>query len=305
MDENQPMDPPDGGAVIPEVPPAARPEGRADRRALLLIGAMLLASLVVEGVTQRSEAARVGSPVTWQETWLSEATSHLAILLLAPLLPLLLDRFPLPGESWLRSGSAHVAGAVAFSAAHVGAMFMARVLAFPAVVGFAYRPNLFAPAHFVYELRKDVLTYAMLLVAFVLLRSVEQRREDAQAALQQARRDHRLTLRSGSATFVLDAEAVLWARAAANYVEVATAGRTYLARITLKRLEELLRAAGDRHVRVHRSHLVNAAEIREVVPTGEGDLRLTLSDGSVTPGSRRYRDRLLAAIEAAPTARDA
>jgi DNA-binding LytR/AlgR family response regulator len=66
--------------------------------------------------------------------------------------------------------------------------------------------------------------------------------------------------------------------------------------MTLRRLEGLLLAAGDRHMRVHRSYVVNVGEVREVTPSGEGDLRLTLSDGTVAPGSRRYRERLLAAI---------
>lgn len=292
----------DTGDGFPETGPegSRAADRRADRRALLLIGAMLVVSAVVGGTTLRSEAVRTRSPITWQETWLLVTTSHAAILALAPLLPLLLDRFPLPGDDWRRSLPAHLLGVLAFSALHVASMLAARRLLFPVVVGSPYPVDLFAPAHLVYELRKDAYTYALLLVGFVLMRSVEQRRLEAEAALHTARRRHSLTLRSGGTAFVVDAGEVLWARAAANYVEVAVHGRTHLARMTLKRLEELLRAAGSSHLRVHRSHVVNVDAVTEVRPTGDGDLRLTLSDGTVAPGSRRYRDRLLAALEQRP-----
>lgn len=276
----------------------ARTENAADRRAVLLIAAMLLASCVVNGTTRQAEALRARSPVTWQEIWLLEATSHLAILLLLPLLPRILDRFPIPTAAWGRTVPGQLAGLLAFSGLHVAAMFVLRRTLFETLVGFPYPLNLFAPAAFLYELRKDSLTYAMLLVAFVLMRSIGGRRAQA-AALQDARRDHKLTLRSGGSAFVVTAAEVLWARAAANYVEVVTAGRTYLARMTLGQLEALLIAAGGRHLRVHRSHLVNLDALREVHPTGEGDVRLLLSDGTLVPGSRRYRQRLLLALEGA------
>ena len=51
--------------------------------------------------------------------------------------------------------------------------------------------------------------------------------------------------------------------------------------------------AGVDAVRTHRSFLVNRAAITETVPTGEGDVRILLSDGSEVPGSRRYREGLV------------
>ena len=45
-------------------------------------------------------------------------------------------------------------------------------------------------------------------------------------------------------------------------------------------------------VRVHRSRIVNRARIRAVKPTPSGDIELTLDDGGVIAGSRRYREGL-------------
>ncbi|MBC7769500.1 MAG: LytTR family transcriptional regulator, partial [Phycisphaerales bacterium] len=57
------------------------------------------------------------------------------------------------------------------------------------------------------------------------------------------------------------------------------------------------RLAARGFVRVHRSRLVNRARIGAIKPTPSGDVEITLDDGRILAGSRRYR----AALEAAPT----
>ena len=66
--------------------------------------------------------------------------------------------------------------------------------------------------------------------------------------------------------------------------------RTLLARGTLAAFEE--RLAGRGFVRIHRSRLVNRARVAAFKPTPSGDLEITLDDGSVIGGSRRFRDAL-------------
>jgi DNA-binding LytR/AlgR family response regulator len=85
---------------------------------------------------------------------------------------------------------------------------------------------------------------------------------------------------------------VEWAKAADNYVEVKANGVTHLARMTLAALETQLRLAGIDAVRVHRSYVVNRAWISEIIPSGDGDFRIRMSDGSELRGSRRYRENL-------------
>jgi DNA-binding LytR/AlgR family response regulator len=75
-------------------------------------------------------------------------------------------------------------------------------------------------------------------------------------------------------------------------VEVKANGETHLARATLGAIENQLADAGASAVRVHRSWVVNADHIKKIDPTGEGDVRIEMNDGTVAPGSRRYRDRL-------------
>ena len=121
------------------------------------------------------------------------------------------------------------------------------------------------------------------------------RQLEAEVARAEARQTHRLTLKCGGRTLRIAADEFRAAQAAGNYVEIRLAGGEHLARSTLTELERQLSEAGIDAVRVHRSWLVNRDAIREIAPTGEGDVAITLDTGAKVPGSRRYRDRLDAA----------
>ncbi len=77
-------------------------------------------------------------------------------------------------------------------------------------------------------------------------------------------------------------------------------GTMHLARATLASIERQLEDAGARAARVHRSWIVNTDQIVKTEPTGEGDVRIEMTDGTIIPGSRRYRDRLPSGAQTAP-----
>ncbi len=85
---------------------------------------------------------------------------------------------------------------------------------------------------------------------------------------------------------------MVFAKAADNYVEIYAGGTPQLIRMSLAASEERLREQGPNYARVHRSYLVNTAQIRSIVPTGEGDASILLANGATIPGSRRYRENL-------------
>jgi DNA-binding LytR/AlgR family response regulator len=143
-----------------------------------------------------------------------------------------------------------------------------------------------------YEYRKDAATYATFVLMLHLFRSVAEYKREAEAARLDAKKGGRITLKSGGRRIILDASAVEWARAADNYVEVKANNASHLARITLAALEAQLRLAGVDAARVPRSYVVNQARISEIIPSGDGDFRIRMSDGSELRGSRRYRDNL-------------
>jgi two-component system LytT family response regulator len=79
--------------------------------------------------------------------------------------------------------------------------------------------------------------------------------------------------------------------AADNYVELHTATKSWLDRITLAAF--LAHPAARGFVRVHRGHAVNIDRIARIEPIGKGDAELTLTSGRCVRVSRRYRDALL------------
>ncbi|WP_379062400.1 LytTR family DNA-binding domain-containing protein [Mesorhizobium sp. UC22_110] len=223
------------------------------------------------------------------------------IVILVPLVALWERRFRLAIAGLPRAIVVHVIGSIVFSALHVAGMVLLRKVVFAIALGQAY--NFFDEplTDLAYEYRKDALTYATILLMLTLVRGIEFNRPHSRRERQSE--PARLTLKSGGRTILLDAHAVEWARAAANYVDVHARGSTHLARISLSALEAQLREAGVDAVRVHRSWIVNRAKIVEIVPLGDGDVRIRTGEGAEIRGSRRYRHLLDAADAAKPDAR--
>jgi len=214
------------------------------------------------------------------------------LLALVPLVALLERRFPFTPETWRTAILWHLLGSIVFSACHILGMAALRGLAWAVIYGapYTYFSDFWSDA--VYEYRKDVLPYALIVLMLSLTRALEESRREAAAARAEARVSGRLTLKTGGRTLFLDARSLDWANAAGNYVEIRANGATHLARIGLTALEQQLGAAGVDVARVHRSRLVNRAKVREVAPVGDGDFRITMTDGSELRGSRRFRDAL-------------
>jgi LytTr DNA-binding domain len=268
--------------------PEIEADRRADRKTWIYFGCFLFASFLVESLSDQYELMRNGAAQP-NLPWLSQATSHGVILALTPFITFMLSRFPLSAGRWRSNLAVHAAATLLFSVVHILAMVALRKLLCPVFFGFSYEFGLADLSVWLYEFRKDVLSYTLIAAIFWMNRLAEQRALDVRAARRDATDLHRLTLKSGGRSYFVNAPDVVWAKAAGNYVEVVAAGKTYLARLTLTELARLLDAAGGRHVRVHRSHIVNLDRVQEIEPTGEGDVTLRLDTGDQVPGSRRYR----------------
>jgi hypothetical protein len=269
-----------------------RIDRRVARRALLVAALFFPLVGAINAVSFLTDAERLGLGVDPREPWILEATSVAVLVALVPLIALLERRFPIEAEGWPRRLAIYVAASVLFSALHVAGMIVLRKLAFPLFLG---RPYSFFDEplrDLVYEYRKDLLPYAALVLVLSLFRSLEEHRREAEAARADARTTGKLTLKSGGRTIFLDARSFETAAAAGNYVELRANGTTHLVRIGLAALGAQLAEAGIETVRIHRSHLVNAAKVAEISPARDGDFRVRMADGSELRGSRRFRHLL-------------
>ena len=263
--------------------------GRIAWRAFTIAAIFFPVFGLVNAMSLITEAARAGASLDPRQPFILELTSAAALLAAFPFVALMERRLPLNGETWKRALLAYALGSVVFSALHVGIMILLRETAFALLLGQDYSFFDDFARDSLYEYRKDLLPYAAMIVVLGLVRQVEESRLEAEASRADARDTGRLTLKSGGRTFWLDARSLDWAIAAGNYVELRANGKTHLVRISLSALADQLREAGVDIARIHRSRLVNRARVAEILPTGDGDFRVTMIDGSELRGSRRFR----------------
>jgi len=263
----------------------------------MILFAVLFALATVDNVfTVIADNARHGHllPVWEPSVW--EVSSNLVQWALVPGVAWWLGRFPLVRDRWRRSVPAHLLAIPVYSVTHTACMVLLRKLGYRLM----HSQYEFGPLwiNWVYELRKDALTYCLIVGALIAFRTYG-RWLDSQTPAPPAPDDPplpaqvplgRLLVRKRNREFILDPCDIDRIDADGNYVVVHAGGESYRLRDSLEGLARRLGA--QRFARVHRAHVVNIDRIREIQPWDHGDYRILLKDGSFVNFSRRYRSRL-------------
>ena len=292
-------------------------------RAQMAFFAVMLSAIAISNVfTAIADRARDGVHLTTWEPLSWEFSSVVCIWLLIPAIGWWVRQFPLVHGGWPRSLPAHLLATLPFSLAHVGGMVTLRTVVYR-LMGSQYQFGPWWPT-WLYEYRKDFVTYWLTLVcilAFRLYGLWRDARESATAvpprqrsaandlavndpAANEPRANEsepsdpaaaeapleRLVVRKLNREYIIAIADVDRVEADGNYVMVYAQGSAYPRRESLTALEKKLDSR--RFVRVHRGHLVNVDRIREIQPWDHGDYRLVLQDGTCVNLSRRYRARL-------------
>lgn len=255
--------------------------GRREGRFWLVMLAIMAVVVVFDVLNVAHDRAELGAPVPLWEPAVWEVSSVAVILAMVPAVLWLTRRTLLrPGAGWRRI-AVHLPAALAFSLVHVTAMGVVRGAVYR-LSGARYDP-LGPLAEWPYELRKDLLVYAAIVGLYWLWN-----RGPASAAMEPpAAEPAVLEVRDGARRHLIPLADIGWLEAAGNYVEVHAGAKTVLHRAALSRLEQELAPAG--FVRIHRSRLVNRAQVAEIATRPSGDFEAVLRDGARLAGSRRYR----------------
>jgi len=104
------------------------------------------------------------------------------------------------------------------------------------------------------------------------------------------RRLSRFAIRSAERTIFVPVQAVDWIEASQNYVCLHVGEARHLVHVSMNSLEAALDP--DCFLRVHRSHIVNLARIRQVWSLVRGQHVIELASGARVPSGRTYGDRL-------------
>lgn len=140
------------------------------------------------------------------------------------------------------------------------------------------------------ELIRSRQTEAVQARLAALLEMLRQPREEAHA-------QDRILIKDGGEIVFLKADEIDWIEAEGDYMKYHTAGKSYLQRETMSRLEARLPAG--KFVRIHRSTIVNLDRVRKLSPTFIGDYAVVLHDGMKLKLSRGYYDRLAELLDKA------
>ena len=247
-----------------------------------LTGAAIVAALVggsnainVLTITHDMPAVGLAGPIVWEG---SSALSTLCLLWIPWLAVMRIP--PTVRPRWLLLF--HPIIAVLFSAAHVAGFVLLRKAAyFLAGSDYDFGPIV---TGFFYEVRKDVFSY--LVFAAIFWASARLIERPSLPPVGNAQFD----IRDGARIIRVRLDDILAVASAGNYVEfVLRDGRKPLMRSALAAMESELGPRG--FLRIHRSWLVNAAQVTGLKPEGSGDYAVELGTLSV-PLSRRFPDAL-------------
>jgi len=258
----------------------------ADRRAALKAYAAFALLILVNNTANVFSAMRdraaMGHPIAMVEPAIWEASSAFGFLAFAPVVYLAARLAPPRAGGWLRFVLVHPPASALFSALHILTMSLTRFGVY-ALAGGQYRGRLF---DFVYEYRKDIPAYIIIVGLIWMFRALERL-----AAQAQGQDSPSLDIKDGPRLIRSPIADIVAVSSAGNYVEVVLAdGRRPLMRSTLVATEAKLAPHG--FLRTHRSWLVNPARVRELTAAGSGDFIVRLDGGAEVPLSRRFRDTL-------------
>ena len=255
--------------------------------AYIVLAAATVAIGTVNVLSVVDERVWMDRPIEWWRPAVWEGTSGTVLMALAWLPMLAILRFPLSGPNRLRNLAVHAALTLPFSIVHVALMVVLRQQAY-ALAGDTYSfDDGLDP--WLYEYRKDVLSYALYAATFWLTARLMGEAPAETAPIETAADS--IVIDEGQRLLRVPPNAILGIRSSGNYVEfVLDDGRRPLMRATLASLGAQL--AGKGFVRTHRSWLVNRARVAQIVAEGSGDYGLTLDDGTSVPLSRRYPEAL-------------
>jgi hypothetical protein len=178
----------------------------------------------------------------------------------------------------------HLPVGIVYALCHVSLFVGLRKLIYWGLGG-TYVYGAFLP-HFLYELRKDALGYALFIAGFALIEHLLRQQQRIETPGQSLTFD----IRDGAKITRVSLSDILAVTSAGNYVEfVLSDGRRLMMRSPLSALERTLGGRG--FLRTHRSWLVNATRMTALTPEGSGDYTVEL-ETLRAPLSRRFPEAL-------------
>lgn len=234
------------------------------------------------------EHARIGEPIpAWQPlTW--EYTSGLASLCLIPLVLMLDRRLPFRTGNWKRVLLVHALATVPFSLLHTAGMVALRKSVYWLAGSHYDFGNI--PVEILYEYRKDVRSYFLIVAAIYAYRMFRANLTGAHyMAGKKPEQPAKVLVKHRGLVHRISAQDVDWVEAAGNYVILHTGETSHPLRDTMKGIGDRL---GKSFCRIHRSTIINLDRVASTLAAPGGDSLVRLEDGTELRCSRTMRPTL-------------
>lgn len=266
----------------------------------LWAGFLLVATLTNTWITAIDAARNEIALASWEPlVW--EATSNIVQGLMIPIILLFDRQFPIGSGTWRRNLAAHALFTVAYSLAHVGAMYWLRVMTYDWIGGTAGYLWSHWWREFGYEYLKDFRTYFFFIALIYLYRFVLRRWHGEAEFLSEGGEEteirpitDRFLIKKLGREFLVRSDHIDRIEAAGNYVNLHVGKRVYPLRETMTGISARLAERGFQ--RVHRSAIVNLDRVSEILTFDSGDGEVRLESDVRVPLSRRYRKQLRARL---------
>ena len=256
---------------------------------LAIATAWVLVQGVVNSLSVGSDVVRRGVRVDPAEPWIWEMSSAAGLLICFWILLIADNALRARVRSNWVLLVAYVAASVVFCLAHVVTMVALRHLAYR-LAGWQYEFGPWGDA-LLYEYRKDVLTFIVMLVGITVWRRLASRGLPARAPEPTPAAAPTFLVRTPQGDLLIRADEIDWVEAQGNYVALHVQGHARLMRHTLAEMQTRLAAHG--FIRTHRSALVNRQRMQAILTPDLGEPGVRLSSGQVAPLSESRRSEVL------------
>lgn len=255
------------------------------------LGVFVLSALLAWNNALTTSADLVRNQVSFKpwQPYVWEYSSFLSTFVLYFGVYWLAIKASLLNQHWLRNLFAHVLASVLFSVLHVLMMVWLRQFIY-FLMGGSYDFGDWL-SEWVYEYRKDVITYfvfLLILYAFQHVSPVKQK-PTSDKAIQ------KLKIKNKQGVFWVNCADISSIESGGNYIYFHTNGQVLPMRSTMAAIAKQLNPAD--FIRVHRSYIINLNHCKGLQKQSADSSELILLNGKVVPVSKKYRADLIQALE--------
>ncbi|MFT7560727.1 MAG: DNA-binding LytR/AlgR family response regulator [Flavobacteriales bacterium] len=262
---------------------------------LTLNGVVLTTNYLLEA-RAKNEVLTTWEPITW------EVSSIVAMIMVATLIYAILPNF-LSNRSIKFKIITHTLVTLPFSAIHIAGMVSLRELVYWLMASDYQFGDWWIG--FIYEYRKDLITYISLVFAYHAYHTIVLRLQGEAKYVPKGEHEDKseakdpkpeqLLVKKLGKEFLISIHDIEWVEAAGNYANLHVKDHVYPMRITMNNLEVLL--PNKSYFRIHRSTIINLNEVKHIEALDTGDHLLTLNNGQSLNFSRRYRESFKDALK--------